>query len=161
MEKYILSVCGAVILSALVTILLPEGKIGKFINGILKLFCLLIMLLPLYGLFETFLHTGGGGGFEGEQAQLAPDEEYLDYVYGKQAKMQETQLSEYFAEKYGVETEIAIAWQCAEFSYDVTKIEIKIKNFGMNDESTHIYIIDQIEDHASEIYQNAEVLVYE
>ena len=38
MEGYILAVCGAVILSALVTILLPEGKTGKFINGMLRVF---------------------------------------------------------------------------------------------------------------------------
>ena len=34
MKTYILGVCGAVILSALIFLLLPDGKLGKFIGGV-------------------------------------------------------------------------------------------------------------------------------
>ena len=71
MEGYILAVCGAVILSALVTILLPEGKTGKFINGMLRVFCVAVMLVPLYGMFEKF---GAPSLPEGGSEEVALDE---------------------------------------------------------------------------------------
>ena len=76
MQAYILGVCGAVVISALITILLPEGKTGKFIGGILKLFCVAVMLLPVPALLREVGVTGGGNGGE-----MQPDEdEFVEVV---------------------------------------------------------------------------------
>ena len=47
MKAYILSIAGAVLLSAVITIISPSGKMGKFIKGTSKLLILVIMLAPV------------------------------------------------------------------------------------------------------------------
>ena len=47
MKAYILAIAGAVLLSAVVAVIAPSGKMGKFVRGITKLFILLVMLSPL------------------------------------------------------------------------------------------------------------------
>ena len=59
MRAYILGVCGAVIISALLFLLLPGGKLGKFIGGILKLFCVAVMLIFQLAAVTVWLLTKG------------------------------------------------------------------------------------------------------
>ena len=39
MKAYILSIAGVVLLSAVITIIAPSGKMGKFLRGAVKLVC--------------------------------------------------------------------------------------------------------------------------
>ena len=107
MEGYILAVCGAVILSALVTILLPEGKTGKFINGMLRVFCVAVMLVPLYGMFEKF---GAPSLPEGGSEEVALDEGFMERVFSEQALAQAEALEKSLSEDPGISVSAEITW---------------------------------------------------
>lgn len=141
MKAYILSVCGAVIVSALVVMLLPEGKTGKFINGILKLFCLLVMLIPLFG----FLSDHGEPVFSGDDsASIKPDDDFIDYFFGERAEREEVYLKQTLEEEFEVTLTAEIAWNVVDYAYEVSNVTIEIENFGMNENDEHIFIINGI-----------------
>ena len=151
MQAYIWAVCGAVIISALAAILMPEGKIGKFINGILKLFCLSVMIAPLFALFEKF--TGEPPAGDGS--------DFIEYMFGKRAQEEADSLEELLEEEFAIGVSAEILWDYAEYAYNVTNVNIKIENFGMYGNDEHIIIIAQVESRTQELIPDAEVNVYE
>ena len=160
MQAYIWAVCGAVIISALAAILMPEGKIGKFINGILKLFCLSVMIAPLFALFEKF--TGeppAGDGSDSAGAEL--DDDFIEYMFGKRAQEEADSLEELLEEEFAIGVSAEILWDYADYAYNVTNVNIKIENFGMYGNDEHIIIIAQVESRTQELIPDAEVNVYE
>ena len=52
MQAYILSVAGAVLLSAVVSLILPEGKLSPLIRGMTKLITLVLLVSPLISLLR-------------------------------------------------------------------------------------------------------------
>ena len=159
MQAYIWAVCGAAIISALAAILLPEGKIGKFINGILKLFCLSVMLTPLFGLFGEISAEPPAGDDSTAGAEL--DSDFIEYMFGRRAKESASELKELLEEEFAVAVSTEILWDYAEYEYNVTDVNIKIENFGMYGDDEHIFIIGQIASRTQELIPDAEVNVYE
>lgn len=158
MKEYILAVCGSVVISALITLLLPEGKMGKFIGGILKLFCLLVMLMPLFQMFEKYRPWDGEVETSGE---YEPDENFLMQAFKLQAEMREREIEEEIAKEFSVDVDAELLWEYADYACNVTEIKIKIEDFGIYEENEHIFVIQQIEKYLLERTEQAEVTVYE
>ncbi len=158
MKEYILAVCGSVVISALITLLLPEGKMGKFIGGILKLFCLLVMLMPLFQMFEKYRPWDGEIETSGE---YEPDENFLMQAFKLQAETREREIEEEIAKEFSVEVDAELLWEYADYACNVTEIKIKIEDFGIYEENEHIFVIQQIEKYLLERTEQAEVTVYE
>lgn len=158
MKEYILAVCGSVVISALITLLLPEGKMGKFIGGILKLFCLLVMLMPLFQMFEKYRPWDGEVETSGE---CEPDENFLMQAFKLQAEMREREIEEEIAKEFSVDVDAELLWEYADYACNVTEIKIKIEDFGIYEENEHIFVIQQIEKYLLERTEQAEVTVYE
>ena len=143
MDAYILSVCGAVIISSLVTILLPDGKTGKFINGVLKLFCLLVILVPLFVFFKNGSFDTAGSAAEGE---ISLDEEFIGGFYDEFANEEARAVEKKIEEELSVTVTAQIEWDFVDYAYEVSKVKIKIENFGMYGKDEHILVISKIEE---------------
>lgn len=143
MDAYILSVCGAVIISSLVTILLPDGKTGKFINGVLKLFCLLVILVPLFVFFKNGSFETAGSAAEGE---ISLDEEFIGDFYDEFANEEARAVEKKIKEELSVTVTAQIEWDFVDYAYEVSKVKIKIENFGMYGKDEHILVISKIEE---------------
>ena len=159
MEAYILSVSGAVLVSAVAVILLPEGKTGKFIGGILKLFCLLVILLPIPKMLEKYLGQDAEIPSFSEEGEL--DEEFIEYMFSKRAEEEAEKLEEQIDEEFEIVVNIQIEWEYAEYAYNVTKVTVKVENFGIYGDDEHINVIEQVKEYVAEIYQGTEVEVNE
>lgn len=70
MKAYILTVAGAALLSAVIAILIPGGRMGKFVKGMSRLLVLSIVVTPLIALFTK-------GEFAFPETDVALDEDYL------------------------------------------------------------------------------------
>ena len=159
MQGYILAVCGAVILSALITILMPEGKIGKFINGILKLFCVAVMLLPLPSALQKI---GAIGMPEGTEASLPLDTEFIEAMFESRAREQQNKIQTELEEEYEITVDIQVLWERNAYEYVVPQVKVKIVDFGINGEDRHIFVIEQVRKRVSEWFGNkTEVIVVE
>ncbi len=159
MEAYILSVSGAVLVSAVAVMLLPEGKTGKFIGGILKLFCLLVILLPIPKMLGKYLGQDAEIPSFSEEGEL--DEDFIDYMFDRRAEEEAKLLEKQITDKFDIVVNIQIKWEYAEYAYNVTKIMVKIKNFGIYGDDEHINVIEQVKEYVAESYQGTEVEVNE
>lgn len=154
MKAYILAVCGAAVISALIAILLPGGKTGKFINGVLKLFCLLVMLVPLFSLFteQKVIFSEGSG-------EMEVDSSYVEAVFAQRAEEEEDRIEAFIQEEFAVQASVRIGWSAVENDYIVEEVRITVQNFGIYPSDEHIFIIEQIAAELSKMYTNAEVSV--
>ena len=147
MSAYILSVCGAVVLSSLVTIILPEGKIGKFINGILKIFCVFVMLVPLVNWVSDLRFNPPENS---ANSSVSLDEDYLHYFYEKQSEAVSIDIQKSVEKKFNIEVNVVTEWKKEEYVFSIRKVRVKIKNFGMYGNDEHIIVVEQIKTWISE-----------
>lgn len=90
MKAYILSVMGAVFLLDLTAIIIPQGKTGKMIGGIIRICGALIMLLPIVGVVNNIRYAFSDGG------NSSADTNYLN-------KSLSMRIESYIEETYGEE----------------------------------------------------------
>ena len=53
MNEYLLSVIGVVLLSSLLTAILPEGKTAPFIKSVMRTVCILAIISPIISFFHS------------------------------------------------------------------------------------------------------------
>lgn len=157
MDTYILSVCGAVILSAVAAMLLPEGRLGKFIGGILKIFCLLIIVLPLPSMLEGILPERGETEIS---AEMPLDETFLNKMFSLQMERQEQLIDERLEGEYGIVVSSQIVWELVGYECEIKQIEIGVEDFGIYGKDEHIFVIEQVKNTVFAMY-GEEVVVYE
>lgn len=135
MKAYVLSIAGAVLISAIVSILMPEGRMGKFIRGTTKLFLIVVLVSP-------FVSWMGGKGFIFTDKEIGTDEEYLLYCAALLSQKDEEELVLWLNETYGVEAEVEVSRSPDGFRHE--KIKVVITDFGINEDRTHIDIVADV-----------------
>lgn len=138
MKAYILSIAGVVLISAVVSIIAPNGKMGKFIRGAVKLVGLVVLLTPFVSLFQ-------GKGFSFESARFDTDETYLQRCVALMEERDEEEIQTFLQETFSVTAEAAVKRE-TDSVFSVKIIQIKISDFGINGEGEHINIVDQIKE---------------
>lgn len=138
MKAYILGIAGAVLLSAVVSVIAPNGKMGKFVKGGMKLVVLIVLVSP----FVTFFMKGEFPmGTEGKS--ISVDTAYLETCGNLLRENDERTIVALLKEEYGVGAEVVVEY--AEKNFAVRKkISVKIKDFGIYTEDEHIDIMKKI-----------------
>lgn len=145
MKEYILSIAGAVMLSAVVSMILPEGKMGKFVKGGLKLVVLVVLVSPFVSFFS-------GGSFDfSDGGKLKTDGGYLEKSVSLMADADERDVYNLIKENFGVESVVRVEYSSEEFP-SRKKISVIVVNFGIYGEDEHIDIIDKITDAVESAY---------
>jgi len=136
MKAYILSIVGAVLLSAVVSMIVPDGKMGKLIRGVGKLIVVLFLIVPVINVFtgETPILP---------YADLNLDESYLETSAALAGERDEARISGYLFETYSVSADVTVL-RLNDGSYRLKKILITITDFGIIEEGEHIDIMTQI-----------------
>lgn len=144
MKGYILSLAGIVLLSAVITVILPSGKMGKFIKGAMKLFTLVVLVSPFVKDWDKSipLYT---------EKSINMDEEYLSSCATTLAEEDERAIREALVQSFSVEAEVEVERK-AEAKFPLEKISVKITDFGIIGQDEHIYILSRIEEELSKKY---------
>lgn len=90
MTNYLLTAAGVIFLTVIVGFIIPEGKLNKSVNFILRLVCIGVLLQPITGIFNFSTTTEGN---------LA-DYEYICAVY---SQTQSEQLERDISKNLGIE----------------------------------------------------------
>lgn len=108
MKEYLFAVAGAVLISAIVAAIAPEGKISGAVKTAAKLLCLTVISQPIARYFVK-LKNGESVGIFAETV-ITEDESFIKYC--SEAKIAETKklLEAEILEKYGAETEVTFDW---------------------------------------------------
>ena len=138
MKAYILSIAGIVLLSAVVSMIAPSGKMGKFVRGTTKLLILLVMLSPIISWIE------GKTELSLSSSAIDTDEAYLERCITLMEEGDARNIAAYLLSEYGVEAEISTERVLDDFR--LQKITVKVNDFGIIGQDGHINIMTRIED---------------
>ncbi len=147
MKGYLFALAGAILLSAVAAAILPEGKMGKFVRGMLRLFTLTVLVAPFVGL------TSGKLSFDKEASggETAVQSDYLERCAEMASAMDEAAIAFWLRSEYGFEGEVSVSRVC-DSGFSVQKIEVKITDFGITSSEEHIDRMAQIARELKEQY---------
>lgn len=102
MSGYLLSIIGAVLITGMISAILPEGKTSGAVKAVAKLFCLLVILTPV----AEYLLKGGEdkkifSDFS-EQAVIQTDESFIDYCSRKRIEAAEEEIVKEAEEEFSL-----------------------------------------------------------
>lgn len=141
MKAYVLSVAGAVLISAVLTIISPAGKMGKFVKGMTKLFILLILLSPLISAFRGGLSSA---------ADVGTDKGYLYYCEEVMKREDAENISGLLFREFGITAEVATRRTAGELTPE--KINVKITDFGIIGQDGHIDTMKRVQAYLADRY---------
>ncbi len=138
MNGYVLTVVGTVLISSILTMLIPEGKCSAMIKGVTKLACLIVLLSPIPKLLgdETFFDVFRGENTENTDAffrdsGLNADEPFIKYYCELRIRETQTAVEREIVDKFGVQSTVKLDWNfLGETDVDklqITKITIQLQ----------------------------------
>lgn len=131
MNAYILSIAGIVLVISAVSIISPNGKMGKFIKGTGRLFILVVMVAP----FATFFTDKKSSLFLSEE--ITTDDNYLQRCVEILSEEDEKEISAYLKDTFSISAEVQV-FRSGENGFPREKIEAKIIDFGIIGQGGHI-----------------------
>ncbi len=144
MTAYILSIAGAVLLSAVVTILSPNGKMGKFVKGTMKLLILIVMLSPVVSWLSD-------QNYSFDTSVIGTDTGYLERCAAMLERDDEREIAIYLSDSFSVSGDVEVT-RAAESGFPIKKISVKINDFGIIGQDGHIDIMSRIQEAIEEKY---------
>ena len=158
MNAYLLSVIGTVLISAVLTAIIPNGKTATVIRGVAKLACVVAIVSPVLQFFQTGkLGTEGGensknnsGNFQ--QIGIQADEEFIQYYCEIRVRETERALETELKEEFDAETQVVLQWELQKenvenryLSEEIFIEEIQILWKGERDESMQKTVCEYVE----------------
>ena len=144
MKAYLLTLTGAILLSSIVSILVSDGKMGRFIKGMTRLFVFSIVIVPLISLFEK-------KGFDFPNNNINTDEKYLLKCAALLSEKDERAITAYLSQEYSLTAETIVERGTNE-NFACKKITVKINDSGIFGQDEHIDMISQIKTDIEEKY---------
>lgn len=147
MSGYILAVAGAVLLSAALTAILPSGKMGEFIKGMLHLVMLAVIVAPLISLMteQKFALPAGSVG---------TDAGYLAACARLLSEEDENNISAYVEQEFSLSSEVK-AEREPTASFPLRKITVKVYGGGISGQEAHINMAERIREALSRKFGEA------
>ena len=159
-KGWVITICSVVLLTTIITIIVPNGKTAKVIKGVFALLTTLIIISPISNVVNngfSFNSFENGNIIEIQQ-------EFIDYIGGKRVE-------EYKKGCDKILTDIGISNAQIEIKYtlddnnvfSIKNVNVNLKSAVINSNSTHIDIIKDVKKALSQylsISEN-EVDVYE
>ncbi len=142
MNGYLLSVVGTILLCALLTAILPNGKTSETIGKIARLACLVAIVAPIPKLLQGYKardETNGENFFN--ESGIRTDETFIQYYCERRIELAERALERELQEKFdcSVSTEFVWEWKSEGVSsvYDDEAVyirQIKLHGESWNEE---------------------------
>lgn len=128
MRAYLLSVMGTVLLSALITAIIPEGKTAATIKGVARLICLVAIVLPVLNFLQSGnLDSGKYSETFFSGSVIQSDKEFIQYCSELRIQSAESEIEKELSEDFSLLAEVDIAWTYQEASENGTLQADRIK----------------------------------
>lgn len=135
MNEYLLSVIGTVILSAVLTAILPEGRTLGVVKAVARLACVLAIVAPVLNFFRSGNLSAFGEKNSDRifsESVIEAEETFIEYYSEMRIRETERALELELSEKYSVEAEVALAYKRQEERVDGRYASDKIKITGIH-----------------------------
>ena len=141
MNEYLLSLIGIILLSAILTSILPDGKTLGLIKSIMRMVCILAIISPIFTYFQSGeVALRGGGNYDKKFAEAGIEIDSIFIHYYSEMRISETEkaLKQELFEIFSVDCEVLLEWVLAAESVGRNEsIEVvKITNISINMQET-------------------------
>ena len=127
MKEYLLGVVGTVLLSAVLTGILPKGKTVVLVEGIARLVCILSIIAPII----TYFYDGNTSYFDEKaeevffsQSVIEREQSFIKYYSGLRVKETERLLERELYERFQVEIKISLSYENVEIDEGIDSVKI-------------------------------------
>lgn len=120
LNGYVLAVIGTVLISAVVTAIIPEGKTSSVVKGVTRLACVLAIVAPILSFFAKGNQADGEnktGIFQ--EIGIETDGAYIQYVSAIRVTEAEKSIKKEIREKYAAQIEVRLRWEYTAEEYGV------------------------------------------
>ncbi len=145
MNGYLLSIIGTVLLSSLLTALLPSGKTASVVKGMTKLACVIAIVAPIPNLLQAEGVFDENSEKNNGQSVIETDSSFIEYYCEIRVRNTETALEEELEEKFSLRTQVHCDWRFEEETvYDsdtvmITKITVIFQTMPSEEESNAVW----------------------
>ncbi len=156
MNEYLLSIMGIVLVSSVLTVIMPSGKMATVVKSGARLSVLLVVVAPLFG-FLTSRDWETSDYFSNfyEESVIMTDKEFIDYSRYERIKEAEIAVEKDIQEKYSLTLSVKIEW--AEEEEKIRILTITMFAFERLDEKEEVRLINYVR----ETYGCEGVIVYD
>lgn len=140
MKEWILSVGLMVLLVSIVSIILPDGKIGKQIKNIFSILILLTILNPLVNIKNSKFEND----FIVNDADINIQEEYLNYFYENQKISLETSCDKIISNLGISNGKTLLEYEVSDMYFNIIKAKVDLSNAVINSNEDHIFVINEV-----------------
>lgn len=137
MRAYLLSIAGAVILSAVAAALVPEGRMGKFVKGMTRLLVFAVIATPLIGSLSA-------GEFPFSPGEIGTDAGYLEACLSLARQNSRGEIEQYLYETFSLRAEIETEHDGETFRLE--KIRATVDDPVIFGQDEHINMISRVEE---------------
>ena len=142
MSAWVLSLIGIVLISCVITIILPDGRLGKVIKGICSLVITLVIIYPLLSkdsINSVFV-------LDDNNIQIDVQEEYVNYVFESRAEQTINEIINLIENK-GVKDvicDVGYEKYNGNNNFTINFILINLNNAVIISDKEHILVIEEI-----------------
>ena len=129
MRMYLMSVVGIVLISTILTTIIPKGKNANMIYGVAKIICLLVIISPILQFFQN----KGNAGFDKiyqeffSDSVIETDAGFIKYYSESTIAYFEKELEKEILEKYNLSVSISLHWEYEQSDFQGIYPDLKIK----------------------------------
>ena len=148
LSGYVLTVLGTVLLSAIVTCVIPNGKTAVLIKSVTKLLCIFAIISPILNYFQN----GLDGIFEENlnKSVINTDDTYIDYCSKKAIENAEETLEKRLIEEYELTANVALIWEyCLDETGEKDVIDQSLFGYRIKITSIEITVSETLQIEAS------------
>ncbi len=136
MSGWILSIGLTTVILAVLNMVLPSGKIGKFITSLFPLVLLLVVIKPIFNVdFDSITQN-----LTNSEYNVEYQTEYLNSVINRKKEQCYENCKSILKLYYVENAEIKIEFKDKENSFEIKKVEINLQNAVIKSQDGHIDI---------------------
>jgi len=111
-NSYLFSIIGIVLISSMITAIMPEGKMSGIVKSMTKLICLFIIISPIFQFFQNVKRIDAGKFYQDifKNSVIETDEEFIKYYSESTMSYMENALEQEIFEKYAINVCIWLDW---------------------------------------------------
>lgn len=143
MKEWIFNIGTTVLLVSVITILLPDGKTGKFIKSIFSILILFVAIKPMATFSKIQLDNNI---VYSEEIDIEIQKDYIKFTFEKK-KAEYEQNCYKILENLGVSNaKIEIFYSDTDLVFNIENVKIDLSNSVIISDKEHIFIIEEIKE---------------
>ena len=139
MGEWILRICAISLITSIILLILPQGKMSKYIKGVFSVLIAVSIFSPFLDIDLSQLNYN----VNREDVFVAPDEEYLRFFYQKQTSKKELYAESLLTNVGIFDASVTVNYYISEqHEISINTIDINLQNAVFNSNKLHKDIIE-------------------